>query len=87
LGRMGIKYTTPIYRADCWAHFGLMNKHMALLVVGNMDEKRASKFRALWAKYKYSLVAISEKALEGMSDPDMDAQFTGMLRELGKLTK
>ena len=84
LVRLKLEHSTPTYESNCWAHFSLKQFPVAILLMGILSEKRATKFRENWSRHGKKLMVIVEGGLDPLTDEQLDAQFKLALKEIGK---
>lgn len=72
---LGLKYESPIFFKDCYAHFGIPSKKVAVFMRQSLDTAQFNRIRRAWEASPigngWSLLFTTTRQLEQMSPEDL----------------
>ena len=85
--RLKLKPKFPVYLTDAWAHVGIERLKIAIYTKEHLEYGKVAFERRQWEGHGWTLIAISHRQINLMSNEDLTEQLRLALVELGKLKK
>lgn len=80
---IGVKYESPIYFSDCYAHFGAPSKKVAIFMRQSLDTAQFSRIRGMWEGSKYAkgwnLLFTTTRQIEQSRIEDLQKNLESMM--------
>jgi len=84
--RLRLKAQAPFWKTGAWAHIGIANLRVCIMVRGQYSTAFADEHRAKWAKHGFKALIVTEGKLERMGVEDVAAELSEALKALGVRT-